>query len=139
MPSLPFVIGLDGAKLPVVVSPPLDYLTSKIELITKIAMIDTGATLSVISDRLRDSWRLPPSGVEVCNRPGGDLSWLDTYFVRLQLGGNTDSSRWFELEVFALDPGTADVDVIIGMDLLVQLNMNWSGKRGNGTLSFKEP
>ena len=139
MPAFPFRIGMDGARLPVGVSPPLVYLTSQIQPLTTVALIDTGATLSVISERLRDSWRLPPGGSEVCVRPGGDVSVLDTYFVKLQLGGHTDSSRWFGLEVFALDPGTADIDVIIGMDLLVQLNMNWSGKRRTGTLSFKDP
>jgi hypothetical protein len=41
--------------------------------------------------------------------------------------GDSGSGRWFNLEVIEARPLTPDVDVLIGMDLLVRMSMIWDG------------
>jgi hypothetical protein len=68
--------------------------------------------------------------------PGVGVVWDDTYFVRLKFGGHNARGRWFGLEVVVYQPTTPDVDVLIGMDLLVRLKMTWDGPRGLLVLTF---
>ena len=37
--------------------------------------------------------------------------------------------RWFSLEAVEVQPATADVSVLIGHDILLQIDMAWLGPR----------
>ena len=41
--------------------------------------------------------------------------------------GLAERRRWFSLEVIESQPSTPHVDILIGMDLLIQVNMIWNG------------
>jgi hypothetical protein len=62
-------------------------------------------------------------------RPGVGPIWHDTYDVRIRFGGHTNPGRWFALEAIQAQPATPDVDVLIGMDLLIRIDMVWLGSR----------
>jgi hypothetical protein len=68
--------------------------------------------------------------------PGVGVVWDDTFFVRLKFGGHTGRGRWFGLEAIEYRPSTPDVDVLIGMDLLIKIKMAWDGPRGLLVLTF---
>jgi hypothetical protein len=44
--------------------------------------------------------------------------------------------RWFNLEVIEAQPLTPNVDVLVGMDLLVRINMMWSGPSRQVALTY---
>ena len=48
------------------------------------------------------------------------IVWEETYFIRLKFEGHIGQGRWFGLEVIESQPSTPNVDVLIGMDLLVR-------------------
>ena len=55
--------------------------------------------------------------------------WRDTYDVRIRFGGHSGPGRWFSVEVVEVQPATPDVDVLIGMDLLIKIDLAWMGTR----------
>jgi len=44
--------------------------------------------------------------------------------------------RWFNLEVVEIQPSTAAVDLLIGLDLLFQIDVAWLGPRRLLLLSY---
>jgi hypothetical protein len=60
----------------------------------------------------------------------------DTYDVRIRFGGHALSGRWFNPEAVEVPPATAGVDVLIGMELLLQIDMTWFGPRRLLLLSY---
>jgi predicted aspartyl protease len=96
----------------------------------KRALIDTGATATTISPAVREALNPMKVGRARVNHPGLGVVWDDTYFVRLKFGRSAKQSRWFGLEVIVYQPSTPNIDVLIGMDLLVRINMAWDGPRG---------
>jgi hypothetical protein len=91
------------------------------------APIDTGSTSTAISPAVKTALKPRVIGKARVSRPGLGLVWEDTYFVRLKFEGHTGPGRWFNLEVIQSQPSTPSVDVLIGMDLLVRINMDWDG------------
>jgi predicted aspartyl protease len=103
---------------------------------TKRALIDTGATATVVSPAVRAALNPMKIGSARVQVPGGRVVWNDTYFVRLKFGSHIGPGRWFVLEVVEYQPSTPNVDVLIGMDLLVRIKMTWDGPRGLLVLTF---
>ena len=62
-------------------------------------------------------------------RAGGGISLHDTYDVRVRFGGHAGRGRWYPLEAVEAQPATTGVDVLIGMDLLIRIDMSWEGTR----------
>jgi hypothetical protein len=100
------------------------------------ALIDTGATASVISPRVRAILNPMAIGRARVRVPSAGIVWVDTLFVSLRFGGHAAKGRAFGLEVIEYQPSTPDVDVLIGMDLLIKIKMKWNGPRGYVTLVF---
>jgi predicted aspartyl protease len=103
---------------------------------TKRALIDTGATATVISPGTRAALNPMTIGRARVNVPSVGIVWADTYFVELSFGGHSGKGRSFALEVIEYQPSTPNVDVLIGMDLLVRIRMKWDGPMGLVILSF---
>jgi len=103
---------------------------------TKKALIDTGATATAVSPAIRQALKPMKIGRARVHLPGVGVVWDDTYFVRLKFGGHARPGRWFGLEVIEYRPSTPNIDVLIGMDLLVMINMVWDGPRGLLVLTF---
>jgi predicted aspartyl protease len=103
---------------------------------SKRALIDTGATATVISPRVRALLNPMSIGRARVQVPSVGVVWVDTYFVSLKFGGHAAKGRSFALEVIEYEPSTPDVDVLIGMDLLIRIKMKWDGPRGSVTLTF---
>jgi hypothetical protein len=59
-----------------------------------------------------------------------------TYDIRVRFGGHSARRRWFRLEAVETQPATADVDILIGMDLLLKIDMGWLGPRRLLFLSY---
>jgi hypothetical protein len=62
-------------------------------------------------------------------RAGTSTVWRDTYDIRIRFGSHKGPGRWYAVEAVAVQPATAGVDVLIGMDLLIKLDMTWLGSR----------
>jgi predicted aspartyl protease len=101
---------------------------------SKKALIDTGATSTVISPSVRALLNPFSIGNARVQIPGGRVVWVDTYFINLKFGGHSAKGRSFALEVIEYQPSTPNVDVLIGMDVLIKIKMNWDGPRGCVTL-----
>jgi hypothetical protein len=137
MPLFPLVVTPDGATLDVGVSAPTAYVTKMTRPNTWTALVDTGATMSVISPAVRLALAPPSIGYFPVGRAGGVRTFEPTYEIRIRLGGHLAIlSRWFALETVELRPATPDVDVIIGTDLLIRLELSWRGPAGNGFLQY---
>ena len=91
------------------------------------ALIDTGSDMTAISPAIVAALRPMRIGTGPVGPPGGARSICYTYHVRLQVGGLTVRGRWFSLEAVGVQPATADVDVLIGLDVLLQIDMTWLG------------
>jgi hypothetical protein len=120
-------VGLDGPQIPVGLDGGSARATWGGPPGTWNALIDTGSTTTAISPAVRASLIPRVIGKARVARPNRGIVWEDTYFVRLQFEGHTGSGRWFNLEVIESQPSTPNVDVLIGMDLLVQIGMTWDG------------
>src|SRR5207249_1503851 len=90
---------------------------------TKNALIDTGSTATAVSPAVRAALKPMKIGRARVHLPGIGVVWNDTYFLRLKFGGHAGPGRWFGLEVIEYQPSTPYVDVLIGMDLLIRINM----------------
>lgn len=93
------------------------------------ALIDTGADLTAISPHVVAALRPMQIGTLPVSRSGGGRVVCDTYDIRIRFGGHALRSRWFNLEAVEVQPVTADVHVLIGLDLLLQIDMAWLGPR----------
>ena len=96
---------------------------------TRQALIDTGADITAISPGVVESLRPMQIGTLPISRPTGGRSVRDTYDVRLRFGGHMAPGRWFSLEAVEVQPATANIDVLIGMDVLLRIEMTWLGPR----------
>ncbi len=52
-----------------------------------------------------------------------------TYDIRIRFGGHSARGRWFNLEAVETQPATPDIDILIGMELLLKIDMAWLGPR----------
>jgi hypothetical protein len=137
MPSFPLIITPDGATLDVGVSAPAVYVTTTTPPGTWKALVDTGATTSIISPDVVKALLPPSYGVSPVGRAGWVNTFEPTYEVRFRLGGHRHTlSRWFDLEVVGIQPATAGVDILIGTDLLIRLDLSWRGTSRVGSLSY---
>jgi hypothetical protein len=93
------------------------------------ALIDSGAVITAISPRVVLSLRPQQIGVIPVTRAGATLVWRENYHVRIRFGSHKGPRRWFAIEAVAVQPATPDVDVLIGMDLLIKIDMTWFGSR----------
>lgn len=100
------------------------------------ALIDTGSTSTAISPAVRSALIPRVIGKARVSRPVLGILWEDTYFVRLKLEGHAGPGRWFALEVIESRPSTPNVNVLIGMDLLVRIQMIWDGPIRQAVLSY---
>ena len=56
--------------------------------------------------------------------------------IRIRFGGHSAQGRWFNLEAVEIQPATAGVDVLIGMELFLKIDMVWLGPRKRLFLSY---
>ncbi len=93
------------------------------------ALIDTGADMTVISSAVVAALQPQKLGTAPVGRAGGGRSFPLTYDVRLRFGGHAGPGRWYPAEAVEVQPATPNVDVLIGMDLLIRIDMGWAGPR----------
>ena len=129
MPSLQIPLLPAGAFLDVGVGASLLFTGRVNRPRTWKALIDTGADMTAISPSIVLALQPQHIGTVPVTRAGGVTVWLNTYDIRLRFGGHAGRGRWFALEGIEVQPGTPEVDVLIGMDLLIQIDMAWSGAR----------
>jgi hypothetical protein len=104
--------------------------------LTKIGLVDTGATSTAISNATFQALQPIQSGATPFNRPGGIRVVAPTYAVRLKFDGHLAPNPWFDLDVVVADPATPGVDVLIGMDVLSQLVLFYEGVNGSLILAY---
>jgi hypothetical protein len=75
-------------------------------------------------------------GTQPVRRAGGRFTMHDTYDIRIRFGGHSAQGRWFNLEAVEIQPATAGVGVLIGLELLLKIDMVWLGPRKRLFLSF---
>jgi hypothetical protein len=136
MPIFSISLGLDGPLLDVGVSVPKAYVPWGGQPGTWKSLIDTGADMTAISPNLVAALKPMRIGTAPVGRPGGGRVMCDTYDVRIRFGGNALSGRWFNLKAVEVPPATTGVDVLIGMELLLQIDMTWFGPRRLLLLSY---
>ena len=136
MPAFPLSLTPDGATLDIGLSAPRAYVTTATPPGTWTALVDTGATMSVISPTVVAALQPPRLGFAPVGRSGGVRTLEPTYEVRVRLGGHVAASRWFALEVIALQPATPGVDVLLGTDLLIKLELMWWGPSRLAVLAY---
>ena len=91
------------------------------------ALIDTGASMTVIGPSVVSTLKPQQIGYVPVSRAGGVTCFHGTYDVRIRFGGHTGPGRWYAVEAAEIQPATPDVDVLIGMDLLLKIYMVWNG------------
>lgn len=93
------------------------------------ALIDTGADMMAISPAAAAALRPQRIGGVPLGRVGGGAILHNTYDVRIRFGGHAGPGRWFPVEAVEARPATPGVDMLIGMDLLLRIDMAWEGTR----------
>jgi hypothetical protein len=136
MPIIPVPLGLIGPQLDVGVSVSRTYARWGRPPGTWRALIDTGADMAAISPGVVASLRSQELGSQPVQRPGARPVWHDTYDIRIRFGGHTAQGRWFNLEAVEVQPATAGIDLLIGMELLLKIDMAWLGPRRLLFLSY---
>jgi hypothetical protein len=137
MPIFPLAVTPNGATLDAGVSAPRVYVTQATRPRTWTALVDTGATMSVISPAVVLALHPPRLGFIPVGRSGGVSTPEPTFEVRFRLGGHRNTrGRWFALEVIQIQPATPNVDVLIGTDLLIRLELMWQGPSRHGFLAY---
>ena len=96
---------------------------------TRKALIDTGADMTVVSPHVVTALRPQRMSSVRYSGIGGGTVWLPTYDVRVRFGGHAGPGRWFAIEAVEVQPATPDVDVLIGMDLLLRIDLAWFGQQ----------
>ena len=100
------------------------------------ALVDTGATRTAISPAVVRDLAPRPGDSAAIRRPTSGLSRSLIYDVELKFDGHLSIGRWFELEVVNAQPATPGIDILLGMDLLKQLHLYFSGPDGKLILSY---
>ncbi len=136
MPLFPIPLTLSGPVLDVGVSVPRSYTPWGGPPGSWRALIDTGADMTVISPDVVAALQPMQIGTQAVGRPGGSSVMCYTYNVRFRFGGHAVPGRWSSLEAVEVQPATTDVNVLIGMDLLLKIDMGWLGPRGLLLLSY---
>jgi hypothetical protein len=90
-------------------------------------LIDTGASTTAISNRVRKSLQLRQLSRIPVWRPGGIRATASSFDIRLKFEGHLAPFPWFDLEVVETNPATPGVDLLIGQDLLLQVTMVYNG------------
>ena len=127
MPLHSIRLGPDGPQTEVGLSVPIAYSRWGGPPGTWRALIDTGSDMTAISPGVVVALHPMRIGTQPVARPGGGAVACDTYDVRLRIGGHATAGRWFELEAVEAQPATPDIDVLVGMDLLLRIDMIWRG------------
>ena len=89
------------------------------------ALIDTGATITAISPEVVTAVQPQQIGVMPITRPNGTIAWVNSYDVRIQFGSQ---GRFHDVEAVETQPATPNIDVLIGLDLLLRIRMGWDGR-----------
>ena len=97
------------------------------------AIWDTGATNSVINQKVVDACGLVATGAAQCQGVHGN-SIVDTYFVNIMLPNGIGHAM---IRVSKGDLGTADM--LIGMDLITLGDFAVTNKDGQTMFSFRYP
>jgi predicted aspartyl protease len=100
------------------------------------ALIDTGASVTSISPAIVRNLSPQPLESAMIDRPGAEAVPTLIYEVELKFDGHLSPGRWFDLNVVAAQPATPGIDVLIGMDLLMQFHLYLSGPSGKLVLSY---
>ena len=129
MPQLPIPLLPGGEFLDVGVGASRPFTGPANRPDTWKALLDTGADMTAISPSIVAALQPQQIGKVPVSRAGGRTVWHDTYYVRIRFGGHTGPGRWFAVEAVEVQPATPDVDVLIGMDLLIKIDMAWIGSR----------
>jgi predicted aspartyl protease len=117
------------------VSSPKNYASASNPPATFLAVIDTGANASVVSPKVARAMKTPELGMQPVLLSGGKISFDPIYDIMLRVGGHITKGPWHPLLVTSTEPATPDVDVIIGMDLLIKLQWAWDGPSVTGWIS----
>lgn len=99
-----------------------------------LAIWDTGATNSVITERVVQRCGLKPIGRTVVHTAGGDHECL-VYLVCIRLPNNVGFDQVRVTEA----PMAGDVDVLIGMDVISMGDFAVTTSDGTTTFSFRHP
>ena len=99
-------------------------------------LIDTGASRTAISGAMDRALRPAVSGSTLYRRPGGSEARVDRYAIRLSFEGHLSGHPWFELDVVVADPATPGGDVLVGMDVLSQVDLFCEGVNGTMVLAY---
>lgn len=99
------------------------------------ALWDTGATGSVITEKIATRIGLVPTGKRDV-RTGSGLEVWNTYLVNIHL---TNGTMLFQTVVAACPDPDADFDVIIGMDVITQGDFAITNVGDNTVMSFRTP
>jgi predicted aspartyl protease len=129
MPLLPIPLLPAGAFLDVGVGASQPFTGPANRPDTWRALIDTGADMTTISPSVVSTLHPVLIGSVPVGRAGGGTVWHDTYYVRIRFGGHSGPGRWFPVEAIEVQAATPNVDVLIGMDLLIKIDMAWMGSR----------
>jgi predicted aspartyl protease len=100
------------------------------------ALIDTGASMTSISPAIVRNLSPQPLKRAIIDRPDAEAESTLIYAVELKFDGHLSPGRWFDLDVVAAQPATPGIDVLIGMDLLMQFHLYLSGPGGKLVLSY---
>jgi hypothetical protein len=100
------------------------------------ALIDTGAMITAISPAIVKDLSPRPGDSVAIRRPTSGVRRSLIYDVGLKLNGHLSTGLWFELQVVNAQPAIPGVDVLIGMDLLMQFHLYLSGPGGKLVLSY---
>ncbi len=95
---------------------------------------DTGATISMVSQRVVEELGLPVEGQVNVRHAGGVAKGLPLYYVGLLLYNNVQIER---IRVGLL--AGQDIDVILGMDIINRGDFAISNKNGSTSFSFRIP
>lgn len=136
MPIFPVPLGSDGPRIDVGLSVSKTYAPWGGPPGTWKALIDTGAVMTAISPGIVAALRPLRIGIQPVGRAGGGSALQYTYDIRIRFGGHSTRGRRFNLEAVETQPATANVDLLIGMDLLLKIDMAWLGTRKLLFLSY---
>jgi predicted aspartyl protease len=129
MPMLPIPLLPAGAFLDVGVGASRTFTSPANRPNTWKALVDTGADMTVISPSVVSALQPQQIGNVPVSRAGSMTVWRGTYDVRIRFGGHAGPGRWYSVEAIEVQPAAPDVDVLIGMDLLIEIDMAWIGSR----------
>jgi len=96
------------------------------------AMIDTGATVTAISDKLAKTLQLEPIGVQTINTPSSQNVECGVYHVRLYFPENIG----LESNVLGAPLKGQDIACLIGRNVLAHSVLVYIGRENQFTLSF---